>query len=37
MCMYKIVHISKEIYETNDIEVIVDDIGTLWLNERHIE
>ena len=31
------VDISKKIYENNDIEVIVDGIGTLWLNEKHIE
>ena len=31
--MYKIVDIGKETYENNDIEVIVDGIGMLWLNE----
>ena len=30
------VDISKETYESN-IEVIVDCVGTLWLNEKHIE
>ena len=35
--MFKMVHIGKETYENNDIEVIVDGIGTLWLNEKHIE
>ena len=35
--MFKMVDISKKIYENNDIEVIVDGIGTLWLNEKHIE
>ena len=35
--MYKLVNISKETYEKNDIEAIVDCIGTLWLNEKHIE
>ena len=35
--MYKMVDISKEACENNDIEVIVDGIGTLWLNEKHIE
>ena len=36
--MYKMVDISKKkTYENNDIEVIVDGIGTLWLNEKHIE
>ena len=31
------VDISKKTYENNDIEVIVDGIGALWLNEKHIE
>ena len=31
------VDISKKTYENNDTEVIVDGIGTLWLNEKHIE
>ena len=35
--MYKIVDIGKETSENNDIEVIVDGIGMLWLNEQHIE
>ena len=35
--MYKMVDISKETYKKNDIEVIVDGIGTLWLNEKHVE
>ena len=35
--IYKMVDIGKETYENNDIEVIVDGIGTLWLNEKHIE
>ena len=35
--MYKIVDIGKETYENNDIEVIVDGTGMLWLNEKHIE
>ena len=37
MCLYKIVNIDKETYKNNDIEAIVDNIGTLWLNEKHIE
>ena len=37
VCMYKMVDISKELYENNDIEVIVDGIGTLWLHEKHVE
>ena len=35
--MYKLVDIGKETYKSNGIKVIVDDIGTLWLNEKHIE
>ena len=31
------VDIGKETYENSDKEVIVDGIGTLWLNEKHIE
>ena len=31
------IDISKETYEDNDIEVIVDGTNTLWLNEKHIE
>ena len=34
VCMYKMVDISKETYNNNEIEVIVDGIGTLWLNEK---
>ena len=35
--MYKMVDISKEILENNDIEVIIDGVKTLWLIKRHIE
>ena len=35
--MYKMVGISKGTYENNDIETIVDSIGTLQLNEKNIE
>ena len=31
------VDISKKTYENNDTEVIVDGIGTFWLNQKHIE
>ena len=31
------VNINKETYKNNGIELIIDDIGTLWLNEKHIE
>ena len=31
------VNTDKETYENNNIETIVDDIGKLWLNEKHIE
>ena len=34
--MYKMVDIGKETYENNNIETIIDDIGALWLNEKHI-
>lgn len=34
---YKMIKISAKIYETKDIEVILDDNDTLWLNEKHIE
>ena len=37
MYVYKLVHIGKETYENNDIEVMVDGIGMLWLNEKHLE
>ena len=35
--MNKMVNITKESLENNDIEVIVDSVNSLWLNERHIE
>ena len=31
------VNITKETYENNDIEVITDKFGKLWLNERHVQ
>ena len=31
------VDIGKETYENNKIEIILDGIGTSWLNEKHIE
>ena len=31
------VNLTKEAFENNDIEVIVDSVNTLWLNEKHIE
>ena len=31
------VDISKKIFEHNDIEVVVDDIGMLCLNGKHVE
>ena len=30
-------NITKETFENNDIEVIVDSVNALWLNEKHIE
>ena len=29
------VDISRKMYERNGIETIVDNDGTLWLNEKH--
>ena len=37
VCVCKMVDINKKTYENNDIEEIVDCIGMLWLNEKHIE
>ena len=31
------VNITKEMYENNGIEVIIDNLNTLWLNERHVQ
>ena len=31
------VNITKEMYENNGIEVITDNLNTLWLNEKHVE
>ena len=31
----KMAVITKEAYENNGIEVITDEFGKLWLNERH--
>ena len=31
------VNITKEMYEINGIEVITDNVNTLWLNEKHVE
>ena len=30
-------NITKEKYENNGIEVITDEFGKLWLNERHVQ
>ena len=32
-----VLKITKETWENNDIEVIVDSVNALWLNEKHIE
>ena len=37
LCIYKMVNITKEMYENNGIEVIKDNLNTLWLNEKHTE
>ena len=34
---YKMFNIDKETYKNNDIEAIIDDIGTLWFNQKNIE
>ena len=31
------VNITKETYENNGIEVITDNLNTLWLNEMHVQ
>ena len=31
------VNITKKTYENNGIEPIIDNMGNLWLNEKHIE
>ena len=31
------VNITKETYENNDIEVITDNLNTLWLNAMHVQ
>ena len=36
-CIYKMVNITKEIYENNGTDVITDNLNTLWLNEKHVE
>ena len=35
--MYKMVNITKDTFENNDIEAIVDSVNALWLNEKNIE
>ena len=30
-------NITKDTYEANGIEVITDEYGKLWLNERHVQ
>ena len=32
-----VLKITKETWENNDIEVIVDSVNALWLNEKNIE
>ena len=31
------VNITKETYKNNEIEVITDEFGKLWLNEKHVQ
>ena len=35
--LYKMVNIDKDTFESYNIESIIDGIGTLWLNEKHIQ
>ena len=37
LCIYKTVNITKEAFENNHIEIIVDSVDTLWINEKNIE
>ena len=37
LCIYKMVNITKEMYENNGIEIITDNLNTLWLNGKHVE
>ena len=38
MCVFVYINdVTKETLESNDMEVIVDGVNTLWLNEKHIE
>ena len=32
ICIYKIVNITEEMYKNNSIEVITDNLNTLWIN-----
>ena len=33
----KMAAFTEETYENNGIEVITDELGELWLNERHVQ
>ena len=35
--MYKMVNITKKTNENNEIDVITDKFGKLWVNERHVQ
>ena len=35
--MHEMLDTGKETFENNDIEIIVEGTGTLWLNENYIE
>ena len=37
LCTCKMVNIAKEIFENNTIESIIDGIGTIWFDEKHLE
>ena len=35
-CMYKMVEISKKLWQKNGVEIIIFN-GKKWLNEKHVE
>ena len=37
LSIYKMVNITKEMYEHNFKKVITDNLNALWLNKKHVE
>ena len=35
--IYKMVNITKEMYESNGPEVITDNLSTVWFNQSHVQ